>query len=175
MQHWRPAWCLMMGGKWYMFWCVVDFFVRPHGHMVGIVLWQPLIGIRHWSSLTSCRLKKDMGQHINVSMLWRCAVVVKTVIYCVNCAWRWGTDLDTHLIWRCMSRPASLPVGLPWRSDLLCALDVGRELSRLHSLNGAEANSMLSLGRYSNELIVLYVLLTVLNKLYRFMCEQLNL
>jgi len=94
--NWCPACCLMMGGKWYMFWCVADFFVRPHGHMVGIVLWQPLIGVhalatliiatwhfksyvldldvQHWSShtpLTSCRLKKDTGQHINASMLWR--------------------------------------------------------------------------------------------------------
>ena len=150
MQHWRPACCLLMGGKWYMFWCVADFFVRPHGHMVGIVLWQPLIGVRHWSSLTSCRLKKD-SQHINVSMLWRCAVnphCVNTycvVKHCVNCAWKWGTDLDMHLTWRCMSRPASLPVGSPWRSDLSCALDVGWGLSRLHSLNGAEANSVFSL------------------------------
>ena len=30
-----------------MSWCVADFFVRPHGHMVGIVLWQPLIGVWH--------------------------------------------------------------------------------------------------------------------------------
>ena len=94
--NWCPACCLMMGGKWYMSWCVADFFVRPHGHMVGIVLWQPLIGVhalatliiatwhfksyvldldvQDWSShtpLTSCRLKKDTGQHINASMLWR--------------------------------------------------------------------------------------------------------
>jgi len=76
-----------------------------------------------------------------------------------------GTDSDMHLQVRCMSRPASLLVGSPWQSDLLCALDVGRELNRLHSLNGAEANNMFSLGRYSNELIVFCVLLTVMNKL----------
>jgi len=38
-----------------------------------------------------------------------------------------------------------LPVGSPWRGDLWCALDVGRELSKLH---GAEANSILSRRRY---------------------------
>jgi len=37
--------CSMMGGKWYMFRCVADFFVRPHWHMVGIVLPQPLISV----------------------------------------------------------------------------------------------------------------------------------
>ena len=42
-------------------------------------------------------------------------------------------------------RTASLPVGSPWHGGLSCALDVGRELSRLHSRNGAEANSMLKL------------------------------
>jgi len=35
-----------------------------------------------------------------------------------------------------------LPVGSLWRSDLSCALDVGRELSRVHFCNAAEANSM---------------------------------
>ena len=35
-----------------MFWCVTDFFVRPHGHMVGVVLWQPLIGIRRHALVT---------------------------------------------------------------------------------------------------------------------------
>jgi len=30
-----------------MFWCVADFSVCPHGQMLGIVLWQPLIGVRH--------------------------------------------------------------------------------------------------------------------------------
>jgi len=71
----------------------------------------------------------------------------------------------------CLGQPLSRLGYLDEVTYLLCALDVGRELSRLHSLNGAEANSMFSLGRYSNELIVLYVLSTVLNKLYWFMCE----
>ena len=35
-----------------------------------------------------------------------------------------------------------LLVGSLWHSDLSCALDMGQELSRLHSLNGVEANSM---------------------------------
>ena len=35
-----------------------------------------------------------------------------------------------------------LPVGSLWRSDLSCALDVGREHSKLHFRNGVEANSM---------------------------------
>jgi len=109
----------------------------------------------------------------------RCAVnphcantyYVKTLlIYCVNCAWKWGTDLDMHLTWRCMSRPASLPVGLPWRSDPLCALDVGRELSKLHCRNGAEANSMLSRRRYNysdiiNEQFLFSPLYLCVNKL----------
>ena len=85
--------------------------------------------------LVDWRTRPAYQRLINVSMLRRCAVVVKTLYYCVNCAWKWGTDLDMHLTLRCMSRPASLPVGSPWQNDLSCALDVGRELSKLHSLN----------------------------------------
>jgi len=29
-----------------MFWCVADFFVCLRRQMLGIVLWQPLIGVR---------------------------------------------------------------------------------------------------------------------------------
>ena len=56
--------------------------------------------------------------------------------YVANLRRSWSVDLY---------RTASLPVGSPWHSGLSCALDVGRELSRLHSLDGAEANSMLKL------------------------------
>jgi len=35
-----------------MFWCVADFSVCPHGQMLGIVLWQPLIGVRHHALAT---------------------------------------------------------------------------------------------------------------------------
>jgi len=42
----------MMRGKCYMFWCVADLFVCPHRHMVGIVLWQPLIVVRHYALST---------------------------------------------------------------------------------------------------------------------------
>ena len=31
----------------YIFWCVTNFSVHPHGQMLGIVLWQLLIGVRH--------------------------------------------------------------------------------------------------------------------------------
>ena len=42
-----------------------------------------------------------------------------------------------------------LLVGSPWHSDLSCALDVGRELSKLHSRDRAEANSMPSRRTYN--------------------------
>ena len=49
---------------------------------------------------------------------------------------------------RCVVRFV-LPVRSPWRSGPSCTLDVGREPSKLHSHNGAEANSMLSCRRYT--------------------------
>ena len=46
----------------YIFWCVTDFSVCPHGQMLGIVLWQLLIGVQLHSrngaeanSMPSCR------------------------------------------------------------------------------------------------------------------------
>ena len=35
-----------------MFWCVADFFEHPHGQMLDIMLWQPLIGVRHHALVT---------------------------------------------------------------------------------------------------------------------------
>jgi len=73
--------------------------------------------------------------------------------------------LDIYLQLGCMPRTRTLPVGSPWQSDLSCALDMGRELSRLHSLNGAEANSMSSL-------IIVCMFLIVMNKcFYLCMCD----
>ena len=37
----------------YIFWCVTDFSIRPHGQMLGIVLWQLLIGVQHHALVTS--------------------------------------------------------------------------------------------------------------------------
>jgi len=36
----------------YIFWCVTDFSVCPHGQMLGIVLWQLLIGVQYHALAT---------------------------------------------------------------------------------------------------------------------------
>ena len=123
-------------------------------------------------NMTDCRSLHWLVLIIEATRLRWLTHGVMSYMFCIT---RYGNLFQTeHWSWH-LSHGVNakdkffLLVGSPWQSDLSCALDVGRELSRLHSLSGAEANSMPSL-IINTMLIIFCMFLVVVNEFISRSC-----
>jgi len=109
-----------------------------------------------------------------IIVVWWLRWLTRGVMSCMFCIIRYGNLFQTeHWSWHLPHGVNAkdkffLLVGSPWQSDLSCALDVGWELSRLHYLSGAEANSMPSL--IINTMLIIFCMFLVVNEFISCLC-----